>query len=214
MCPSGVHYRWSRDLRRVRGVLPDHLQRAELPSQACFGSWVIKALADGTTVGFVWVVPAVGMPGPVYIEEVAVLVGYQGSGIGTRLVKEAVRRLGELGYDAVTVHLLRSARWVECLGFRDVGYGFRDVGYGPLGLATSRRHRTGPPVGAPHLAGLLTRTGRHAVISRGHALIAQAANVFCRSSMVNGAKTEPFNRALLSPLNRPRRVVAVGYVRE
>jgi len=73
------------------------------------------------------VVAAVGVPGSVYLEEVAVLPDFQHRGIGSKLVTDAVQWMGELSYDLVSVHPLGSAGWFEHLGFVPTTYGLHET---------------------------------------------------------------------------------------
>lgn len=114
---------WSRDLARVREVLPIHLHEAPLPAPASKAFWVVVAISGREAVGLAWAVPWVGEEQCVNIEEVAVMGERQGEGIGGSLVREIARWTQELGAQRAFIYPIGRSGWITRLGFVPVGGG-------------------------------------------------------------------------------------------
>ncbi len=115
--------RWSRQLRRLRQLTFDASFLATQPPGARLGSWLFVASGGRRTVGYLWIVGAIGQPNGACIEEIAVQPDMRGEGVGTRLVFAACSWLAARNYTWIGVTSLRdesSARrqeWFRRLGF-------------------------------------------------------------------------------------------------
>lgn len=109
---------WPRDLRTVRTVLPEHLQRALPLGTAAHGSWIVVAAVGRMTVGYAWAVHEAGNPHGAYIEEVAVISEFQRRGVGSHLVRLLAAWMCELDRQDLSILPIGGSDWIKRLGFR------------------------------------------------------------------------------------------------
>ena len=115
--------RWPRELRTIRKVLPEHLQKAPPLGTAAYGSWIVVASVEKGAVGFAWAVHEAGNPHGAYIEEVAVLPEFQRRGIGSQLVRTLALWMCELDRQDLSILPISGSGWLRRLGFSKSPFG-------------------------------------------------------------------------------------------